>query len=130
MKKDALIPLNALAVKDRPDRKRNKIAPTDPLALFKALAMNIGKNVVAYVDIMYPEAPKACSSTFRLSLRNSIYNEIMAAMKLNDEGQIVAALKDQAEHRRYMKAQYKKIRSCKCHEGGDPAKCRLHKGKF
>jgi hypothetical protein len=126
---DKLVSLRVPTVKQS-DRKRNKLAKDDPLALFKALAMNIGKNVVAYVDWMYPEAPKACSSTFRLSLRNSIYNEIMAAMELNEEGQIIAALKDQAEHRRTMKSLVKKIRSCKCHEGGDPATCRIHKGKF
>ena len=51
----------------------------DERELFKAVAMDIGKEVVAYVERMYPEAVKAASSTFRLSLRNCIYNEIMAA---------------------------------------------------
>ena len=99
-----------LALRQQESRKRNKLAKNDPRSLVKALAMNIAKNVVAYVDVMYPEAPKACSSTFRLSLRNTIYNEIMSSLELNEEGQILSALKDQATFRRQWTAAYKKIR--------------------
>lgn len=94
-------------------RKRDKLAPQDPKALIKALAMNIGKNVVAYVDVMYPEARKACSSTFRLSLRNSIYNEIMAALEVDEEGKIIAKLQRDAKFRRQWTAAYKAIRKDK-----------------
>lgn len=80
-------------------------------ALVKAIAMDIGKEVVAYIDVMYPEAPKACSSTFRLSLRNSIYNEIMAALEVTDEGQIIARLQDRKTWRRQWKAMWKRIRA-------------------
>ena len=99
-----------LIVPKRESGKRDKLSVDDPKAIFKAMAMDIGKEVVAYVDVMYPNAAKACSSTFRLSLRNVIYNEIMAAMEVNEEGAIIRRLKDRAEFRRKWRAQYKKIR--------------------
>lgn len=94
---------------------RTAIVPAEnpTRALVKAIAMDIGKEVVAYIDVMYPEAPKACSSTFRLSLRNSIYNEIMAALEVTDEGEIIARLKDRKEWRRKWKAMWRNIRDGK-----------------
>lgn len=80
-------------------------------ALVKAIAMDIGKAVVAYIDVQYPEAAKACSATFRLSLRNCIYNEIMAALEVTDEGKIIARLQERKTWRRKYKAMWKKIRS-------------------
>lgn len=79
--------------------------------LIKAIAMDIGKAVVHHIEIMYPKAIEACPSTFKLSVRNSIHNEIMAAIEVNDAGQITARLRERKEHRRKIKAAYKKIRS-------------------
>lgn len=70
--------------------------------LIKEIAMDIGKSVVHYVEGMYPEAIKSTSSTFRLSLRNTIYNEIMAAIEVNDEGKIIDRIQDRKEWRRKM----------------------------
>jgi hypothetical protein len=78
--------------------------------LVKEIAMDIGKEVAAYIEVMYPEAVKATSSTFLLSVRNSIHNEIMAAIEVNDQGQIRARIKDRKKFRREWKAAYKKIR--------------------
>lgn len=78
--------------------------------LIKAIAMDIGKEVVAYVEVMYPKAIEATSSTFKLSLRNCIYNQIMAAIKVNDAGQIEARLKDRKAFRRWWVGAYRKIR--------------------
>jgi hypothetical protein len=80
-------------------------------ALVKEMAMDIGKEIVAYIEVMYPEAIKATSSTFKLSVRNSIYNEIMAAIEVTDEGAIVARLKDRKKFRREWTAAYRKIRN-------------------
>jgi hypothetical protein len=83
----------------------------DPVkALISAIAMDIGKEVVAYLDVMYPKAAKACSSTFRLSVRNCIYNEIMAAIEINDEGQIIARLRDRKTFRRKWTPAWRNIR--------------------
>lgn len=91
---------------------RNKVAlQDDPArALIKAIAMDIGKEVVAYVGIQYPQAISACSSTFKLSLRNCIYNEIMAALEVTDEGKIVVRLEERKKHRREMNAAWKNLR--------------------
>lgn len=78
--------------------------------LVKAIAMDIGKEVAAYIEVMYPKAVEATSSTFLLSVRNSIYNEIMAAIDVNDAGQITGRIKERKEFRRRWKAAYKKIR--------------------
>ena len=79
-------------------------------ALIRAMAMDIGKDTVTYVEVMYPEAVKATSSTFRLSLRNHIYNQIMAAIEVTDEGEIIARINDRKKFRREWKAAWKKLR--------------------
>lgn len=80
--------------------------------MFKAVAMDIGKEVCAYVEVMYPEAVTATSSTFLLSLRNTIYNEIVGVMQANAEGEsFQARLERRKEWRREWKAQYRKIRA-------------------
>lgn len=78
--------------------------------LVSAIAMDIGKAAVHHLEIMYPAAIAACPSTMKLSLRNTIHNEIMAAIEINDEGQIVARLRERKEHRRKIKAAYKNFR--------------------
>lgn len=93
----------------------NEIVPKSPWSrdLVKEIAMDIGKSTVAYVEVMYPKAIEAASSTFKLSLRNHIYNEIMAAIEINDEGAITARLKDRKKFRREWTATYRKIRKQK-----------------
>lgn len=60
--------------------------------LVKLIAMDIGKDVCAYIEIMYPEAVTATSSTFLLSVRNSIHNQIMASLETTNEVDILARL--------------------------------------
>lgn len=62
------------------------VAEDPAKALVKAVALDIGKQIVAYIEVMYPEAITATSSTFKLSVRNSIYNEIMAAIQVRSYG--------------------------------------------
>lgn len=78
--------------------------------LVSQIAMDIGKDVVAYIEVMYPEAIKTTSSTFKLAVRNSIYNNIMAAIEVTDEGQIVARLAANKKFRREWTAAWRKIR--------------------
>jgi hypothetical protein len=79
--------------------------------LVKAIAMDIGKETVAYVEVMYPEVMKDTNIGFKLSLRNHIYNEIMAAIEVNDEGKVTARLADRKSFRRWWTAAYRKIRN-------------------
>lgn len=92
---------------------RSNVSVNDPRALVKEIAMDIGKDVVAYVEVMYPQAIEATSSTFKLSLRNCIYNEIMAAIDVTDEGEIIARLRDRKKFRREWTAAWRKIRAPK-----------------
>lgn len=79
--------------------------------LIKEIAMDIGKEVVAYVEVQYPKAIEATSSTFKLSLRNCIYNQIMAAIEVNDAGEIAARLETRKKFRRQWTAAWRKIRA-------------------
>ncbi|WP_029581914.1 hypothetical protein [Bradyrhizobium sp. URHD0069] len=79
--------------------------------LIKAIAMDIGKEVVAYIEVQYPKAIEATSSTFKLSVRNCIYNQIMAAIEVNDAGQIAARLETRKKFRRQWTAAWRKIRA-------------------
>lgn len=78
--------------------------------LVRAIAMDIGKAVVHHIETMYPKAIEAFPSTFKLSVRNTVHNEIMAAIVVTDEGEISIRLRERKEHRRKIKAAYKKIR--------------------
>lgn len=94
-------------------RRRTQITvePDRAKALVKAIAMDIGKEVVAYVEVQYPEAIKATSSTFKLSLRNCIYNQIMAALDTTEENAIIARLQERRKWRREWTAMWRKLRS-------------------
>lgn len=78
--------------------------------LVKQIAMDIGKEVAAHLEVMYPKAVEATSKTMLLSVRNSVYNEIMAALTTTDETEILARLADRKKFRRRWKAAYRKIR--------------------
>ena len=89
--------------------------PQSPISrdVVKEIAMDIGKEVVAHIETMYPEAIKATSSTFRLSVRNTVYNEIMAALETIDEDAIRARIEARKKWRRRNKAAWKRIRGIK-----------------
>ena len=72
--------------------------------LVKQIAMDIGKEVVTHIEIMYPATFKAVAKIAKLSVRNCVYNEIMAALEVTDEGAIVARIQDRKELRRRRKA--------------------------
>ncbi len=79
-------------------------------ALVRAIADDIGKAVAHHIEVMYPAAVKATSHNMLLSVRGCTVNEILAAIEVNDEGAIVARLKDRKVHRRKIKAAYTKVR--------------------
>ena len=81
-----------------------------PKELIKAIAMEIGKSTAAYVEVMYPEAVKAASSTFLLSLRNHIHNEIVSMAELHDEASMRDAIEESRGFRTRWVAQYRKMR--------------------
>lgn len=78
-------------------------AEQDGDELVREIAMDIGKEVAHHIEVMYPAAVEATSKSMLLSLRNTVYNEIMAAIKVNEEGAIVRRLGKRKKFRRYVK---------------------------
>lgn len=87
--------------------------------LIKAIAADIGTDMVAYIEVMYPETIEATSSTFKTSVRNHIYNQVMAAIEITDADQIEAWLADRKRHRREWLAQYRKLRRKKSEQAAE-----------
>jgi hypothetical protein len=71
----------------------------------------IGKEVVAHIEIMYPQAITAAPGTFKTSVRNTVYNQIMAAIEVNDAGGIAVRLKERKRARTKLTAAYRKLRT-------------------
>lgn len=84
-----------------------------PRDLIKAMAEAVGKNLAAYVEVMYPEAMKAASSTFKLSLKNHVYNDIMHVTTLHTEAEIRKWLTENEAHHKQWLAMYRKMRRTK-----------------
>lgn len=78
--------------------------------LIKAMALAVGKNLAAYVEVMYPEAMEAASSTFKTSLRNHVYNDIMHVSTLHTAAEIRAWLSRNDAYRKQWVAAHRKIR--------------------
>lgn len=90
------------------------IPTKDPAPLsrdvIKEIAMDIGKEVAAHIETMYPEAVEATSKNMLLSVRNCTYNEIMAALETIDEDAIRQRLEERRLFRRKHRAIYRNIR--------------------
>lgn len=68
------------------------VAPLSP-DIIREIAMDIGKEAAFHIETMYPDAVKATSETMLLSLRNCIFNQIMAALGVIDEDEIRQRIK-------------------------------------
>ena len=78
--------------------------------VIKEIAMDIGKEVASHLEIMYPKAVEATSNSMLLSVRNCVYNEIMAALITTDENKMRLRLEKRRAFRRQHRAVYRKIR--------------------
>lgn len=74
-------------------------------ALISEMAMDIGKEVVAHIETSYPAMFEAVAGTAKLSIRNCIHNEIMAALKVNN----VDAIRSWLERRRQFRRKIRKM---------------------
>lgn len=79
--------------------------------LVKLIAKDVGDAVITHIETMYPAAFAATPGTFPLSVRNCVFNEIMAAIEVNDAGQMAARLADRRRARRRLKTAYRKMRA-------------------
>lgn len=84
-----------------------------PRELVKDIAMEIGKEVASHIETMYPKAVEATSKSMLLSLRNSIFNDIMAAVDALEAGDAEAWLANRQAVRRAIRAQWRKSRAYK-----------------
>jgi len=75
--------------------------------LISDMAMDIGKQVAHHIKTMYPDA--VVNSSFLTSVRNCTYNEIMAAIQVNAEGEIIERLDKRNKSRRKEAKFYKEI---------------------
>lgn len=73
-------------------------------ALIRQIAMDVGKDVVAHIEHAYPQMLQAVSAkSASLSIRNTAYNAIMAAVRAADQGQVEVMLERNSKHRRTMR---------------------------
>ena len=79
-------------------------------ALISEVAMDIGKDLVAYIERQYPDVWTAMNGGARLSFRNHIYNDLMSALKCRTEDDYIQWLADRKANRR-------------CRRGGSAGLC-------
>ena len=82
-------------------------APLISKDIVRAIAMDIGKEVAAHIETMYPDAVKATTPNMLLSVRNKVHNEIMAALDVIDEAEIRARLERRRRFRRKIKVMWR-----------------------
>jgi hypothetical protein len=83
-------------------------------ALISEVAMEIGKEMVAYLERMYPDVFSVMNSGCRLSVRNHIHNDIMWAIQNRDEGEYRSWIETRRKGRREMLKRvraYRKMRA-------------------
>lgn len=93
-----------------PSHRRIAKAPDPRKALTSAIAMDCGKEMVAYLEVMYPDVFEMMNSGCKLSIRNHIHNDIIAAMEIVGAENHLERLKERADFRRTWVAAYRAIR--------------------
>lgn len=82
-----------------------------PRELVKDIAMEIGKEVAFHIERMYPKAVEATSKNMLLSVRNSVHNNIMAAVDALESGNAEAWLMRRRLFRREIWALWRKTQA-------------------
>ncbi len=90
-----------------PERVGGPLIPRD---IVREIALDIGKEVAAHIETMYPAAIEATTPNMLVSVRNCVVNEIIAALDVIDEEEIRARLERRRNFRRQIRAAYRKIR--------------------
>ena len=76
---------------------------SDDDRLIAEIAKDIAKEVSHHIEMMYPKAVEATTPNMLRSVEGCVINEIMAAIKVNDAGAIVARLRRRKKFRRDIK---------------------------
>lgn len=69
----------------------------------KELSWEVARNVIDHHKFVYSEIFNKAPSTFPISLRNSIFNQIQSAIKCHTEKQIAEWIANSEAHRKEMK---------------------------
>jgi len=93
-----------------PSHRRIAKATDQRKAMISAVAMDVGKEMVAYLEVMYPDVFERMNSGCKLSIRNHIHNDIMAAMDVGSAENHLERLKERAAFRREWVATYRAMR--------------------
>jgi hypothetical protein len=80
-----------------------KLEKLDHDALVKKLAWEVARNVIDHHKNVYSKIFEAAPSTFPVSMRNAIYNEIQSAIKCHTDEQIQSWIARSEEHRKTMR---------------------------
>lgn len=83
-----------------PSHRRVAPAQDKAKALNRAIAMDCGKEMVAYLEVMYPDVFEKMNSGCRLSIRNHIHNDIIAALEIQGAENHMERLQERARFRR------------------------------
>lgn len=76
-------------------------------ALTSAIAMDVGKEMVAYLEVMYPDVFAVMNGGCKLSIRNHIHNDIIAAMEIAGAANHMERLRERAAQRREWVGMYR-----------------------
>lgn len=93
-----------------PSHRRVTKAIDPRKALNSAIAMDCGKEMVAYLEVSYPDVFERMNSGCKLSIRNHIHNDIIAAMEIVGTENHLERLKERQEFRRNWVAAYRAMR--------------------
>ena len=97
----------------QPDPAGTSAGPADAgisRDLIKAMAMDAGKSLCAYLEVMFPEVWHGQNSGFKISMKHHVYNDIMALADLHDEVAIRKRLAGNEAHRKEWVGAYRKMR--------------------
>lgn len=93
-----------------PSHRRIAKAMDPRKALAHAVGLDMGKEMVAYLEVMYPDVFEKMNSGCRLSIRNHILNDFVAAMEIVGAENHLERLKERARFRRERLATYRNMR--------------------
>jgi hypothetical protein len=89
--------------------------------VIKLLAWEVAKNVIDHHKFVYSKIFEAAPSTFPISIRNAIYNEIQSAIKCRTDQEMKEWIAKSEAHRKEMK-RLKRLSKKAEMANGDPVK--------
>lgn len=117
--------VNAVAVRPVPAEREAQPDTGISRDLVKAMAMDAGKSLCAYLEVMYPQVWHSQNSGFKISMKHHVCNDIMALADLHDAAAIRKRLDANEAHRKEWVGAYRKMRRKKCEHGIREQECGL-----